>query len=79
MNESIKELVAIGASIGAHCQPCLKYHIQAAIKLGIEPDEIRQAIAVGHRVEKGSMDAMKKFSAGALKDLITTYPTQEIL
>ena len=33
MNESIKELVAIGASIGAHCQPCLKYHIQAMIIL----------------------------------------------
>jgi AhpD family alkylhydroperoxidase len=68
MNESIKELIAIGASVGAHCQPCLEYHIQAAIELGVSPGDIQQAIAIGHQVEKGAMVAMKKFSEEAVKD-----------
>lgn len=69
MNESVKELVAIGASVGAHCQPCLEYHIQAAIELGIAKEDICQAIEVGHTVEKGAMVAMKKFSAAVVKNL----------
>lgn len=72
MNESIKELIAIGASVGAHCQPCLKHHIQVAIELGITPDDIRQAIEVGHKVEKGAMAAMKKKSEEALAKFYNT-------
>ncbi|MFO7645035.1 MAG: arsenite efflux transporter metallochaperone ArsD [Desulfosarcina sp.] len=72
MNESVKELVAIGASVGAHCQPCLEYHIQAAMKIGVKEDDIRQAVEVGHAVEKGSMAAMKKFCAATLKDITAT-------
>lgn len=71
MNESMKELIAIGASVGAHCQPCLEYHIRAAVELGVSAEEIRQAIEIGHKVEKGAMVAMKKFSEKALADLNT--------
>lgn len=74
MNASVKELVAIGASVGAHCQPCLEYHIQAAIELGVTEEDIRQAVEVGHTVEKGAMTAMKKFSAEALKELLAAAP-----
>jgi AhpD family alkylhydroperoxidase len=63
MDEKTKELIAVGASVGAHCQPCLTYHVAKAKELGIAEDEIREAIAVGHMVEKGAMAAMKQFSA----------------
>ncbi len=71
MTEAIKELVAIGASVGAHCQPCLEYHLQAAIEIGISEADIRAAIAVGHAVEKGAMSAMKKFSSQAVEDILS--------
>ena len=64
MDVKTKELVAIGTSIGAHCQPCLTYHVAKAKEMGIEENEIREAIAVGHMVEKGSMTAMKQFADG---------------
>ncbi len=64
MDEKMKELIALGASVGAHCQPCLTYHVAKAKELGIGEDEIREAIAVGHMVEKGAMSAMRQFSAG---------------
>ena len=63
MDEQTKELIAIGASIGAHCQPCLTYHVEKARGLGIDDEEIRTAIETGNMVEKGAMSAMRKFSA----------------
>jgi len=66
MDDKIKELIAVGASVGAHCQPCLTYHVAKAKELGVGEDEIREAIAVGHMVEKGAMAAMKQFSATVL-------------
>ncbi len=66
MDEKTKELIAIGASVSAHCQPCLSFHAAKARKIGIEECEIREAIAVGHMVEKGAMDAMRQFSSGKL-------------
>ena len=66
MDERMKELVAIGASIGAHCQPCLTYHVGKAKELGVAESEIREAMAVGHIVEKGAMAAMRDFSKGIL-------------
>jgi AhpD family alkylhydroperoxidase len=62
MDEKTKELIAIGASIGAHCQPCLTYHVNKAKELGADADLIRAAINVGHMVEKGAMAAMREFA-----------------
>lgn len=66
MDERTKELIAIGASVGAHCQPCLTYHVEKARELGIDEEEIRTAIETGHMVEKGAMNAMRKFSSDIL-------------
>jgi AhpD family alkylhydroperoxidase len=44
LTDKEKELVAIGASIGAGCQPCTKYHVAAALKSGLAADEVRRAI-----------------------------------
>lgn len=62
MNENTKELVAIGASIAAHCQPCLTFHVDKARRLGNGEDEINEAIAVGRMIRKGAMSAMDRFA-----------------
>jgi len=62
MDERTKELIAIGASVGAHCQPCLTWHVKKARELGIDDVTIRAAIETGHMVEKGAMGAMRKFT-----------------
>ena len=74
MDEKTKELIAIGASIGAHCQPCLTYHVAKAKEMGIEENETREAIAVGHMVERGAMSAMKEFAAGVFGAPAATAP-----
>jgi len=42
--DSERELVAIGAAIGAGCQPCTQYHVGVALKAGLSRDEVRRAI-----------------------------------
>jgi len=65
-DEQLKELIAVGASVGAHCQPCLTYHVGKAMELGLDAELIRVALGVGQMVEKGSMAAMREFAKGVL-------------
>ena len=64
MDEKIIELIAIGASVTAHCQPCLTYHVEKGLQKGLSAEEIATAIQVGREVEKGASKAMRTFSEG---------------
>ncbi len=66
MDEKTKELIAVGASVAGHCQPCLSYHLGKARELGTSEDEIKEAVSVGRMVQKGAMSAMNKFAQGML-------------
>ena len=61
MDIQTKELIAIGASITANCQPCLDYHISKAKEQGATQIDINEAIAVGKMVRKGAQAKMDKF------------------
>ncbi|MEN6383661.1 MAG: arsenite methyltransferase [Phycisphaerales bacterium] len=56
-----KELIAIGASFTAHCQPCLIYHFDKARETGASEREINLAVSVGKAVQKGSDSAIENF------------------
>lgn len=61
MDALAKELIAIGASVSAHCQPCLDYHLGKARELGVNENDIEAAIGVGYMVEKGASTAMRSY------------------
>ena len=44
LTDKERELVAIGAAIGAGCQPCTHYHVTAALKSGLSGEEIGRAV-----------------------------------
>jgi len=54
MDNKIKELIAIGASVTANCVPCFKFHFEKARKENASDEEIREAIRVGRMVRKGA-------------------------
>ena len=58
MDSRIKELIAIGASVTANCQPCLKYHVSKARENGASEQDIEEAIAMARKVRKGAMSVM---------------------
>lgn len=57
------ELIAVGASITANCQPCLQYHVKKALENGADQQEIADAIEIGRMVRKGASSKMDKFAA----------------
>ena len=58
LDDKIKELIALGASIAANCHPCVKYHVVKAREMKIAEDDIRQAMDVGKKVRKGAAGQM---------------------
>jgi len=62
LDNRTKELIAIGASISANCQPCLEYHTGKAIENGSDEEEISEAIEIGKLVRRGAAAKMDKFA-----------------
>ena len=60
MDTRIEELIAIGASITANCQPCLEYHVQKAKENGADEQQISRAIELGKMVRKGAAGKIDK-------------------
>jgi AhpD family alkylhydroperoxidase len=56
-----KELVAIGASVTAHCQSCLTWHLDKARQSGASEKEMDMAVSIGKAIQKGSVAAMESF------------------
>jgi AhpD family alkylhydroperoxidase len=53
LDQKDKELVAIGASIGALCRPCIEHHIPAGRDAGLTEPELARAVEVAeatHRI-----------------------------
>jgi len=63
LDNRINELIAVGASITANCQPCLQYHVKKALESGADEQEIAEAIEIGKMVRKGASSKMDKFAA----------------
>ena len=64
LDNRVKELIAIGASITANCQPCLEYHVEKAREYGADEQDIAEAIEMGKMVRKGASAKMDKYAAG---------------
>lgn len=48
---AVAELVAIGTAIAANCEPCLRYHVHEAEKLGVPLADTARAIALAVKVK----------------------------
>lgn len=63
LDNRITELIAVGASVTANCQPCLQYHTDKALESGASDLEIAQAIEIAKTVRKGAAAKMDQFAA----------------
>jgi AhpD family alkylhydroperoxidase len=60
LDKKTLELVAIGASVAACCEPCLEFHVNAAREAGATPAEICRAIKMAEKVRQAPIDKIKK-------------------
>lgn len=63
LDNRIRELIAIGASITANCQPCLQYHQAKGLENGAAEQEITEAIEVGKMVRRGAASKMDNYAS----------------
>ena len=49
--EAVAEVVAIGASIAANCEPCFKFHFDKARKLGVSHEDMLLAVNTAQGVK----------------------------
>lgn len=73
LDDRIKALIAVGASITANCQPCLQSTMKMALESGADERGIAEAIEVGKRVRAGAASKMDKF----ILDLNYAIPASE--
>ena len=50
LTERDRELVAIGASIGSNCVPCIAYHVTRAREAGLTDEQIEAAIVLAEEI-----------------------------
>ena len=63
MEDKVKLLIAVGASVTANCQACLKTAVTQAESVGVEKKEILEALAIGRLVRKGAIGKMDNFTS----------------
>lgn len=68
MDDRTRELIAVGASVIANCQPCYEYHAGKAREYGATWQEIQEAVLTAKMVRKGAASKMDQFVALALRD-----------
>jgi AhpD family alkylhydroperoxidase len=60
LDKKTLELVAIGASVAACCEPCLEFHSKAAREAGATLAEICRAIKMAEKVRQAPIDKIKR-------------------
>ena len=46
LDKKTKELIALALSVAARCDPCIGFHMQALVKLGVTRQEIDETLGV---------------------------------
>jgi len=46
LDKKTKELIALALSIGARCEPCIGFHMQTLVKLGVTRQEVAETLGV---------------------------------
>ena len=72
LDNRIKELISIGASVAANCQPCLQYHVSKALENGVNEQEIAEAVEMGKMVRKGAASKMDKLALSLMRPVAST-------
>ena len=63
LDERLRELIAVGASVTANCRGCLQFHVGKAREAGTGEEEISEAVDVGKMVRSGAASQLDRTAA----------------
>src|SRR3972149_2885890 len=61
-----REVVAVGAAIGAGCRPCTQYHVRAGLKAGLSEEEVRLAVEEAEVLRIHAATSIADYARGLL-------------
>ncbi len=64
---AVAELVALGASVAADCEPCFKFHHDKAKELGVSREDMLRAVEIAQRVKESPARAVREMADRLLK------------
>jgi len=67
-SSAVEELVAIGASIAANCEPCFKHHYGQALKLGVSREDMARAVRTAQMVKSAPAKVMLELAGRYLQE-----------
>lgn len=70
MDDKTRELIAIGAAYAGNCEACLGYHIREGAEVGLNEDEIRQAIRIAGSVKNSTTKRLDRMAERLLANVI---------
>ena len=73
LDKKTKELIALALSVAARCDPCIGFHMQTLVKLGVTRQEVEETLGVSTYMGGGpslmyaasAIAAFDEFSVGA--------------
>jgi AhpD family alkylhydroperoxidase len=74
-----RELVAVGASVGAGCHPCVSHHLKAGAKAGLDGERLLAAVTSAERVTAEAAVAIGDHVRGKLGPSVTQPALQSRL
>ena len=66
MDEKIKVLICLGSATAANCIPCFEYYFGKAKEVGLESEEIQEAVDLASQVKRGAHMAIKNCINGLM-------------
>ena len=73
LDRKTKELIALALSVAARCDPCIGFHMQTLVKLGVTRQEVDETLAVSTYMG-GGPSLMYAASAIAAFDELSRAP-----
>jgi AhpD family alkylhydroperoxidase len=71
LTEAQWELIAIGASVGTGCQPCLSYHLQAGKKAGLSPESLLAGVVTAECAAAESAERLTDHARVVIGDRVS--------
>ncbi len=72
LDDRLRGLIAVGASITANCQPCLKVNAARALENGADAQEIAEAVEIGKLVRRGAASQLDEFASSLSETALST-------
>lgn len=75
LDRKTKELIALALSVAARCEPCIGFHMQTLVKLGVTRQEIDETLGVTTYMGGGPSLMYAASAIAAFDELSTAAPT----